>query len=114
MTYLRKLDTLGYILTLSVKSPLVTTPTVKLKKTFWLCRISETACLRATLMKHKIVANSILGGIDISDVKIGQSKGKLVIYFTFFRANSGKFGTFPNVYLLFQFGFNNRLKVFEI
>ena len=64
--------------------------------------------LRATLMKHNIVANSILGGIDISDVKIGQSSEKFAIFGQFLGllvANSAILPSFPlcSKYLLHYF-----------
>ena len=78
--YFRKLDPLGYILAPSKKSPLVTTPTVQVKKTIRVCHISETVGFRATLMKCKVVANQILGEKVVLDVKIGQSSRKLAMF----------------------------------
>ena len=86
-TYFRKLDTQGYILAPSKKSPLVTTPTVQVKKTIWVCHISKTVDFRASLMKFKNVPRQILGGKVVLDVKIGQLCRKIAIFLRFLRPN---------------------------
>ena len=70
--YFRKLDPLGYILAPSVKSPLVTPPTIQVKKTIQVCNISKTVGFRAKTYKIEIVGNQILGGKVVSHVNFGQ------------------------------------------